>query len=91
MDTLFVEMPIKQKPGQVNNFIAKVREPECNEDEKGFDDKLKRLAKAKPKQRTFGKVELVDASRPIQISIFESYSLTIYLELPLGMGPRFIY
>lgn len=35
---------------QGNRFIDKAREIGCDEDEKAFDDKLRRIAKAKPKK-----------------------------------------
>ena len=33
---------------QLDKFIAAAREAECNEDEPAFEDKLRRIAKAKP-------------------------------------------
>ena len=39
---------------QRRKFIKKARELECDEDEAAFDEKLKRLAKSKPKKEAKG-------------------------------------
>jgi hypothetical protein len=41
--------PPKPK-SQSEKFAEKARELECDDDETAFDDRLKRLAKAKPKK-----------------------------------------
>lgn len=38
------------KTSQSDRFIETARELGCDEDEKAFDDKLKRIVKAKPKR-----------------------------------------
>lgn len=42
----------KPAAGQVDRFRKVARELETDEDEAAFEDKLKRLAKAKPKEKT---------------------------------------
>lgn len=41
----------RPKSEQSQKFIAKARELGCDESEAAFDEKLKRLAKAKPKPK----------------------------------------
>jgi hypothetical protein len=38
-------------PNQINRFIEAARLLGCDEDEKAFGEKLKKIAKAKPKQQ----------------------------------------
>ena len=40
----------KDLRSQSQKFIDKARELGCDEDEKAFDDKLRRIAKQKPKE-----------------------------------------
>ena len=40
-----------QKQSQSQRFIDKTRELGCDEDDKAFDDKLRRIAKAKPAEK----------------------------------------
>lgn len=42
---------MKNSKSQKEKFIDKARELDCDEDKRVFDDKLKRLAKAKPKKK----------------------------------------
>lgn len=41
----------KDDPGQSKRFIETARELGCDEDEAAFDEKLKRIATAKPKPK----------------------------------------
>jgi hypothetical protein len=42
----------KNDPDQSRRFIETARALECDEDEAAFDEKLKRIAQAKPKPRS---------------------------------------
>jgi hypothetical protein len=44
------KQPQPEKP-QLQRFIETARELECDEDEAAFDEKLKRIATAKPKPK----------------------------------------
>jgi len=41
--------PVTQRRDQHERFIETARQLECDEDKKGFEEKLKRIARAKPK------------------------------------------
>lgn len=45
-------MPNKSEIPQSQKFIDKAREVEADEDEKAFEDRLKRIAKQQPKKKT---------------------------------------